>query len=359
MGTATITRDAAERPFESFGEQLKAIWRAADSSGASIDKRLLALNAKSISGGSTTIGSDGGFAVQEDFAEAVIERASQESVLFERADRTFHIADDADKLNVPYIDETSRATGSRWGGVRVYRAGEADDVTASRPKMGNMELTAYDLRGLAYMTDRLKRDAPALSGLYVRAFGKELGWVLSNEILRGTGVGECLGILKSPALITVTKESGQTAATVLLQNVVNMKSRLHAAGRRTSAWFVHQEVEKQLPFMKVGAEAPQAYVYATGSDPFDRLLGIPVIPIEQTSALGTLGDIVLADQQEYAIVQKGGPEHQFSMHVRFVNHENVFRIQWRVNGQPKWKSALTPANGTDTVSPFVALATRA
>ena len=39
--------------------------------------------------------------------------------------------------------------------------------------------------------------------------------------------------------------------------------------------------------------------------------------------------------------------------------ETAFRFILRVDGQPLWNSAVTPANGTNTISPFISLATRA
>ncbi len=62
---------------------------------------------------------------------------------------------------------------------------------------------------------------------------------------------------------------------------------------------------------------------------------------------------------EYVLIDKGGVQEDVSMHVRFIYGESTLRWTARVNGQPKWRTALTPANGTATKSPFVALATRA
>ena len=46
------------------------------------------------------------------------------------------------------------------------------------------------------------------------------------------------------------------------------------------------------------------------------------------------------------------------MHVAFLTDEQVFRITYRVDGKPMWSVPLTPFKGTNTKSPFVALATR-
>ena len=52
-------------------------------------------------------------------------------------------------------------------------------------------------------------------------------------------------------------------------------------------------------------------------------------------------------------------EMSSSPHVRFTNDETVHKFVQRVDGQPWLDSAITPRNGTNTLSPYVALATRA
>jgi HK97 family phage major capsid protein len=87
------------------------------------------------------------------------------------------------------------------------------------------------------------------------------------------------------------------------------------------------------------------------------LFGTPIVAVEQCSALGTVGDIVLADLGQYLLIDRP-PQVASSMHVRFVYDEMAFRFTYRVNGQPAWKSALTPYKGSNSLSPFVTLETR-
>ena len=93
--------------------------------------------------------------------------------------------------------------------------------------------------------------------------------------------------------------------------------------------------------------------------PFNTILGAPVIPVEYCSTLGTVGDILLVNLGEYLLAEKGGLKADTSMHVRFIYDEMAFRFVLRNDGQPIWRSARTPFQGTNKVSPFVALATRA
>ena len=93
-------------------------------------------------------------------------------------------------------------------------------------------------------------------------------------------------------------------------------------------------------------------------DRFARLKGAPVIPTEFNPTLGTVGDIMLVDLSQYLLIDKGGPQADSSIHVRFINNEKTFRFIYRVDGRPLWNTVLTPAKGSNTLSPFVALATR-
>jgi HK97 family phage major capsid protein len=83
------------------------------------------------------------------------------------------------------------------------------------------------------------------------------------------------------------------------------------------------------------------------------------LPVEWSQALGTQGDIVLADLRHYVTITKGQVESALSIHLRFDYDESTFRFIFRVDGQPWWTAALTPYKGTNTQSCFVTLATRA
>ena len=141
-----------------------------------------------------------------------------------------------------------------------------------------------------------------------------------------------------------------------------MHSRMWARSRGSAAWFINQDVEAQLLKLSlpVGTGGVPVYLPAGGVSqaPFSTLFGRPVVPIEQCSTLGTVGDIVFADLSQYVLIDKGGVQADSSIHVRFINDETTFRYIMRVDGMPLWNSVLTPFKGTATVSPFVALAAR-
>jgi HK97 family phage major capsid protein len=357
-----VVKDAAEVPFKGLGHQLKAVQVAAVTGGQNVDPRLAFLNkAIKATGMSEGVPSDGGFLVQTDFATELMRRAYETGLITSRCDRKQASAN-ANGATINYVDETSRATGSRWGGIQAYWLAEAGTKTASKPKFGQMNLKLNKLIGLAYATDELLADTSLLGSIITEGFAEEFGWLLDNAVFRGTGAGTPLGILIGGSLVTVSKETGQAAKTVVAENVLNMWSRMYARSRLNGAWYINQDIEPQLFSMDlpVGTGGTPVYMPPGGlsQSPYASLMGRPVIPVEQASTLGTIGDIVFADFSQYVLLEKGGIESATSIHVQFVTDETAFRFVLRVDGQPKWVSALTPANGTNTLSPFVALETR-
>ena len=120
----------------------------------------------------------------------------------------------------------------------------------------------------------------------------------------------------------------------------------------------YYETKNYLYTLKIGDKP--VYIPAGGlsEKPYGTLFGRPVVPIEQCSAAGEVGDIILADIGQYLLIDKGGIKSASSIHVRFLYDENVFRFIYRVDGKPIWTKPLTPYKGSATVSPFVTLAKR-
>jgi HK97 family phage major capsid protein len=352
------------KEFRTFGEQMAAVAKAG--MGGGLDPRLG--SHRVASGANETVPSDGGFLVQHDFATEIFTRTYDIGQVLPRC-RRVPIGAAANGLKMLGIDETSRAVGSRWGGVQVYRVNEADAGTPKKPKFRRMELNLKKLIGIAYATDELLQDAVALEGVLMQAFPEEFSFSIEREIFEGQGAGEMLGIMNSAALVTVLKESSQVATSFVAENAMKMWSRCWSRSRLNAVWFINQDVEPQLFQMNVkiknvaGTEnvsGMPVYIHAgtIAGQPYGMLFGRPVIPVEYCPTLGTKGDVVLFDLSQYLTIDKGGVQSASSIHVRFLNDEQTFRWTIRNDGQPIWNSPLTPFKGTNTLSPFVCVETR-
>jgi len=342
--------------FRSLGEQLMAVVEAGKA-GGKIDSRLT----QRATGLSEGMPSEGGFLVQTDFVPGLLKETYETGVLANRCDKRV-ISAKSNSMKINAIDETSRATGSRYGGLQVYWISEAAEKEASKPKIRQIKLELNKLAGRYVATDELLQDVTFLESEVSSWFIDEFGFMIDDVIINGTGVGQPLGIMNSGCLVTVSKEAGQPATTILTENIIKMWARMWAKSRKNAVWFINQDIEPQLYTMSlaVGTGGIPVYMPANGlsDSPYAKLMGRPVIPIEQCQTLGTTGDIILADLSKYVLADKGGIQTASSIHVRFIYDETTFRFVYRIDGQPRWASARTPYKGSNTLSPFVVLETR-
>jgi HK97 family phage major capsid protein len=363
---------AEDKPWESTGTFLRAVADASSPHGH-VDPRLLqgmtsieARNAKNgqfraASGANEGVNADGGFLVKTDQASGLLQR---EHVTGQLAAQTSHlpISTNANSITVPTVDETSRTTGNRYGGIRVYTANEAATVTATKARFGELRFDLNKYMGITYITEELMQDAGALEAWVMDKFPEEIRYRIDEDIIRGNGAGQLLGILNSGSLVSQAAENNQPAATVVTENIVNMYSRMDPRGLANAKWYINSELFPQIYTLTlaVGTGGSSMFVEAgkLPDTPNGSLLGKPIEIIEQCSALGTVGDIIFADMSQYMRADKGGIKQATSMHVRFLYDEMAYRFTYRVDGKPMFDSALTPAYGSATQSPFVALATR-
>ncbi len=358
-GLAVQVRDQLsgfhERPFANLGEQMQAVHRAAVVHDR--DPRLVA----AALGANETIPSDGGFLVQVDSSSEILKRTFDKANLAGKV-RRFPLGANSNGMKINALKDDSRATGSRYGGVRGYWLAEAAALTASGPmQFRQMELNLKKLGGLLYATDEQLQDAAFLEAMMLEAVSDEFSFLVDESIISGNGAGKPLGFMNAGCKVAVAKETGQAARTIVFENVQKMWSRLWAKSMPNAVWYINQDCYPQLNAMSlvVGTGGVPVYLPPGGLSqaPFGTLMGRPVQPIEFCETLGTEGDIILADLSQYMMIDKSVAAAT-SIHVAFLTGEQAFRFIYRVDGQPVDNKPITPYKGTATQSPFVTLATR-
>jgi HK97 family phage major capsid protein len=341
-----------------MGEFLQAVAKAS-SPGGIMDNRLIYQN--SASGLNESVSSEGGFMLENDFIQEMFDVMMSESQVANRI-RMIPIGANTNRLRTLGIDETSRANGSRWGGVQAYWIAEAETVTKSKPKFREIDMALQKLLALCYVTDDLLQDATALEAIVKQAYADEMSFKIDDAIINGSGVGMPLGILNSDALVSVPKEKDQAAGTIKYENILKMWSSVPARLRANAVWYINQEIEPQLYTMALNIGTGGAPVFlpsgGASSSQYSTLLNRPIIPIEQCSPLGKRGDIILADPTQYIGIDKKAPTADVSIHVRFLYDEQVFRFIYKFNGAPYRSKPITPYKGANDLSPFVTLADR-
>ncbi|MGV0982632.1 MAG: phage major capsid protein [Polynucleobacter sp.] len=350
----------------SLGNFLQAI--AGSYGTGPMDKRdaKAMLETRAPSGMSEAVPSDGGFLVGQQQGAMLASKIWDSGNLLGVCKRV-PISGPFDGIKYNFIDESSRADGSRSGSVLAYWKNEAAATTASKPKIGESTMNLEKLFALCYVTSELLQDSTGLEAMIMEEFNKEMKFKLLDALFNGTGAGQPIGILNAPATVQVAKEVGQTARTISFENIVNMYAQLFSgASFGSTRWAMNRSCIPQIMSLaiKVGTAGYPLYIpgNSLAGTPNGTLLGVPIEFVEQAQTLGTAGDIYLGDFSQYMIIDKAGVQSASSMHVNFLTDEMAYRFTMRVNGQPTWKNSVTPFKDASTskkVSPFIALAVRA
>jgi HK97 family phage major capsid protein len=222
------------------------------------------------------------------------------------------------------------------------------------------------------MTDELLEDAAGMDSYLRRKAPEKIALKLNLALLQGTGVGQPLGLLNSGALVTVSKNSPQTADTITGLNILQMYSRLYASSRSKAVWIINPDIEPMLYKLSIAGTDNEGnsatgwgslvYLPPNGlsTSPYGTLMGRPVIPSQACETLGDKGDIFFADFSQYLLLLKGGtnPRIETSMHLWFDQDMTAFKFVLRVGGMPWWSTTLAARDGSATYSPYVTLEAR-
>jgi HK97 family phage major capsid protein len=316
-----------------------------------------------------TVGSDeqgeyddryGGFAVEKSRLQGILQ------VGFE-GDPTAGLTQPV-PMGTPSVEIMARVdkthTSSVVGGFTVGRKAETVAATATRMSLEMITLKAASLFGLAYATEELLADSPqSFIAIIDSGFRMQFGAHMLNEKLRGTGGDQYLGVLTALAAsslgptISIAKEAGQAADTIVAANV--MKARARCWGYENAIWIANHDTYPQLATMSIGVGTAGVLVFnEANADRPTMLLGRPIVFSEYASKLGDQGDIILANFTQYLDGLYQPLQSAESIHVRFLNHERAFKFWLRNAGAPWWRSALTPNKSSDTLSPFVVVDAR-
>ena len=235
----------------------------------------------------------GGFLIPEIMRSELLQLALEDSIVRSRATV---IPMSTLRVPIPTVDDTSHVS-SLFGGVQFYWAEESASLTESQATFGRVVLDAKKLTGFFKVPNELLADAPAFSGWFDTRIPAGLAWSEDVAFMTETGAGTPQGFINSPASVSVSKQSGQTANTIVWENVVNMYAQMLPTSLKNAVWICAIDTFPQLATMalSVGTGGGPVWIGGLtqpGSDtPPMTILGRPVVFTEKVSALGTTGDI--------------------------------------------------------------------
>ena len=376
-GDDKITFSDKNKEFRHAGEQLQAIAYAAKWP-TNTDPRLLYQNqvraAKvremfqdvpdaeiRANGMQTSIPADGGFFLQANFIENVLGGIFDVNGLIGRC---FQIPDNGGGIEIPAFNETSRADGSRFGGVKAYRNKEAASMTGVKPALELIKIMPEELTVMIPVTNRLLYNAAGLFAFIQKTAPSEYTHKIIYEMINGLGDGEMLGWLASKAIVSASKKNGQAAGSFLWENIAAMIANLVPQSYQTACWVLNQfHVENlmklNLPVGTGGAPLLEKFKLNGIAPGIHELAGLPCYLLEQCPKPGTLGDANLVDLSQYVLSVSPQTIADSSIHVYYVTNETAFRWVWLINGQPAWRTKRTSeSDSSKYISPFITLEAR-
>jgi HK97 family phage major capsid protein len=353
VAAPNATRDP-KRGFADHTDFLRAVMRAGRF--GQVDERLVPLAAQGTDEQQTSANPYGGFFAPVGIAPGVLSVAPELDPI-DALVRRIPMTAPTVKFNAR-VDKVHSSSVS--GGFRVYRRAETVDGLTSRAEFEQVTLTANEEFGAVHATEAVINDSPeSFIAIIQSGMSDEFVAARMNERINGTGIGERQGILNTPCLISVAKEVGQAAASIITENIDKMAARCWRYSQ--AVWLANHNTRPQLKgLVRVvgtgGSVVP--YFVTSPSGGGETLDGRPIFFTEYAKGIGTVGDLILGVWSEHLDGTYQTEQFAESMHVRFLAAERTFRFYRRNDGQWWWRSALTPKNG-DTLSPAVVLATRA
>jgi len=362
-GMTPLGSSAAERPTRNrhgkqyadlFGPADRSPWKTFESYLSVVHSGLHHPDLQSLTmGGSSPAG--GGWLVPAEFAARMLDKSLESEIVRPRCQVEPMMSD---TKKIAGFDSSDNSAGALFGGFTATWAAEADTATDKDAKIRQITLKSGKLYIFTRCSNELIADGLTFEEMLGEALVQSLSWHLDFACLQGTGAGQPRGILSDPALVTVSKESGQPAATILYENIAKMFARLHPGCVGNSVWIANNTTIPQLLRLSIAVGTGGSVVPAlTESNGEFRMLTRPCIFTEKLPALGTVGDIILADLSQYSIGLRKEISLEKSIHVGWQNDTSGYRSILRADGQGRWSSALTPRHG-DSLSWCVALATR-
>lgn len=341
--------------FKSFSQFLREGYRAHESKACGDFNSRYEDCYKAVQGMSLQEGASMGYMVMPEFNQQIIDRMYDNDI-WSRTDQYVVNNNMVFMVNA----ETSRANGSRHGGLRGYWLDEATSLTKSKPTLRKVDLSLKKLAVLVYLTEELIADGgPAVEQYVSRKAADEFQFMLGDSVFNGNGAGQPLGILNSPGLLSITKEAGQAAATIVTENIDKMWARRYTSGNYS--WYHNQDCGPQVERLSqdigtsgVVLNRPNG-IYGASTQ---TLKGAPRVETEFNATLGTTGDLILADLSKFITINKGGINQAYSTHVEFLTDQLAIKFTLRVNGKSPETSPTTPYKGSNTQASFITVETR-
>lgn len=343
--------------WKSMGEFAQAVWRAGI--GRELDERLISqdistpmVRTKAAGHLTELVGSSGGFLLPRPYHLSVLETVVVDQIV-RRYAQSFPM--DSQTLDVWAMADDDHS-GGVFGGFLLSRHVTEQAYAESTPEFRNVRFVANDISAMTSVPNILLEDSPiVMEGILRAVIENAIKYYEDELFLTGNGMSEPLGVLNSPALITVDKEALQAANTITWNNLKAMVLRFSTKGYGKGVWVASNTTQESLLVLPDVMVNYAGVSFGNGGQMF--LMGRPVLFTDILPTLGKKGDIILGNFANYGIGDRG-LVISMSRHARFTSNETVWAVTLRIDGQSALNKPYIPRQGGDSLSPFVAIEER-
>lgn len=299
-----------------------------------------------------SVGASGGFLVPVEYRPELLGMVYEQNPIRQRATV---VPMRRRQLDIPTIDQTGTTAGQsrQFGGIIATWTEEAATKSETQPAFRKISLVAHKLVTYTEVSDEmLDDDAVGLLAVMNGPLGwaGAIRWEEEYTFLRGTGVGQPLGIVNAGATFRQTRAAANAIGIVDIFNMV-----AHHQGENPM-WSITRAAMPQLLQLNGPAANPSYLWIMSARDRMPMsLMGFPVSWTEKLPQLGQEGDICLCDWAYYLVGDRQATTIESSQHYRFQNDLMAWRAVHRVDGQPWLSAPITTADGSWQISPFVIL----
>lgn len=276
------------------------------------------------------------------------------------------------RLPVPTLDNPSQASGTQvLGGLTFSFVEEGAAIANTTPAFGRIVLEARKLAALCTVPNELADDAAGAWGDFLaRVIAMGLAWTEDDFFIgtNGTGVQCPQGLVNAPCQIQVTRA---TSSTVSLADIAKMVNALHPAALQAGmtpgitdvVWLVSASAFTTIleMYLAIGSPANAAAAgiewlsLGDGQEVGPSMLGLPLVPTDHQPAVGSLGDVILADLRNYVIGDREVMQVERSTKgAQFIDDASYFRVRSRVDGR-YWVQSASTTSAAQQVSPVAVL----
>lgn len=204
--------------------------------------------------------------------------------------------------------------------------------------------------GYVKASRELVKDLPMIEALLRAGIEEDVKNKEEFAIMRGSGAGQPLGAITWAGTIEVTEDTDNTFAVADMDEMV---SRHLVSDASRVAWAYHHGAYPNVAGMERGNG--NAVMHNVSGSLSKLLNGYPQFMSQHLPAQGTTGYVLLGDWSKYFLFELGGLYVEMSEHADFLNGNVVWRFGKRQDGRPIMTAAVTLADNSFTVSPFVKL----